>query len=337
MTGIVTHTAACVRACALRARRITPARWRELLDAPTVTGVVGILSADGTLPHGVSEAGKVQRTLRQGFIDTAASLARFTHGDRLLAARGFAGWYDLINLEAAMYRLHGGHEGTGVPPYNTGRIGLLKGGEIAAAGNFAALVRALRGSVFDPACRRGLEVYRESLDIARFACEVERGFLMWWLAAARRCAADSGEDDRSFVLHEFISLRLARAAAMMVVRGEHIHAVDDWTAPIGQRIAEEAAPDAVALFRRLADRVHTGKGTAPLGRDVTDFPEAERAADRWMARAAGKAQSGIRFDDNFLFGFLLVRFFETEALSALVECKELGLARDETARLVVTP
>ncbi|MBN1557743.1 MAG: V-type ATPase subunit [Lentisphaerae bacterium] len=325
------YTAACVRACALRAAFLGPGDWRTAAGLAGADDVVAWLKARGLIGDGVADVLAAERAAHASLIRHASGLLRLVRGPAAALLRYFVWYYDLLNLEGAALRIHGFPDAQARPParfYDTGRFGLLRPAALDAVTQYPALGRVLRHTPFAGPFQEALAGYRDDEEVGRLVERLERAFLADWIAAAGCCGIRPADARRGSPLAVFFVARAVEAAARLMrhraaERGRAVRwltlAVPD---PAAQRCLDRlsGARPAESLAAALGE-VLPG---APERVDTAGSRSAWALLDRLVLQAAEKATRGIFFNMDFLTGILLREMYQARELTVLLEAKATG-------------
>jgi len=325
-----------VRACALRTALLKPHEWEVVSAIDSSTEIIAWFKERGALPEEVTDVADAERAAHQAVIHSSSALLRFARGELGDMLRFFLRYYDLINLESVIQRIHAMVEGTPTQgiPYDTGSMGLFDDvlGDVT---NFAALSRLVKGTPFAAAYEAGLGRYYEDEDVSRLVEGIEVVFFAEWVKAAQACGfrLKNGTDNSGLAV--FLAERIIESAVRLKVHREAEQSrVVEWLSLVTdekgldtclEAIASDDEDEAVmALAHLLLPKALLAKAGLPRR------SEAKAGALSLLRvvvlRRALKAGRGIVFSADFLTSFLVLQIYQALELTLLLESKETGIA-----------
>jgi hypothetical protein len=322
-----------VRACALRTALLRPHEWEEVAALDSVTEVIARFKEREALPDDVSSVAEAERAAHQAVIHSSSALLRFAHGPLGDLLRCFLRYYDLINLESVIQRIHAMVEGEHMQgiPYDTGSMGLFDDvlGDVT---NFAALSRMVRGSPFAAAYEGALLRYYEDEDVSRLIETIEVAFFAEWVDAAERCgfSLKAGTDNSGLAV--FLVERIIESAVRLKFHREADQSqVVEWLSLVTDEndldaclAALDAEGDSEAVMA-LAALLLPKSLMAKAGKPGSGPSSALSVLRVVVLRRALQAGRGIAFSADFLTSFLVLQIYQALELTLLLESKETGI------------
>ncbi len=334
MTNLSSYAASCVRACALRTALLRPHEWEEVANLHSVSEVIARLKDRGALSEDVSDVAEAERAAHQAVIHSSAALLRFARGALGDLLRCFLHYYDLINLESVIQRIHAMVEGehTEGIPYDTGSMGVF-GEVLGDVTNFAALSRMVQGTRFAAAYEAGLRRYYEDEDVSRLIETIEVAFFAQWVDAAERCGFSlKGGTDNSGLAVFLVERIIESAVRLKIHREAEQSRVVEWLALVTDALGVERCLDAMdvesedeavmALAALLLPKSLMAKAGMP-GEGPSNALSVLRVV---VLRRALQAGRGIVFSADFLTSFLVLQIYQALELTLLLESQETGIA-----------
>jgi hypothetical protein len=334
VSSLAPYAAPCVRACALRSTLLKPQEWHDLVAMDSIESIMAWLKERGVLPEDTPDIATAERTAHAAVIHSSSALLRFARGEVSDLLRCFLHYYDLINLESVIQRIHAmadGEQAQGLP-YDTGALGLFEA-SLGDATNYAALTRMLQNSPFAAAYEEGLRRYYEDEDVSRLVEGIELAFFAEWVAAAQRCGfmLKNGTDGSGLAV--FLVGRIIEAAVRLKVhRGAETSRVVEWLSLVADDRVLDACLDALTgeaddaavmtvaghlLPTSLLAKVPPGRGSAR---------DALARLRVLVLRRVIKAGRGITFSADFLTSFLILQIYQALELTLVLESKETGIS-----------
>jgi len=336
VSSLAPYAAPCVRACALRTALLKPHEWEDVAGIDSAPEIVAWFKERGALPDDVSDVASAERAAHQAVIHSSSALLRFAQGALGDLLRCFLRYYDLINLESVIHRIHAMAEGAPAQglPYDTGPMGMFDDilGDVT---NFAALSRFVQGTPFAAAYEAGLQRYYEDEDASRLIESIEVAFFAEWVKAAEHCdfSLKHGTDNSGLAV--FLVERIIESAVRLKVHREAEQSrVVEWLSLVTdekdldrclEAISADDEDEAVmALARRLLPKQLLPK--AGLPRRSVAKAGALALLRVVVLRRALKAGRGIVFSADFLTSVLVLQIYQALELTLLLESKETGIA-----------
>ncbi len=343
MSSLAPYAAPCVRACALRTALLRPHEWETVAGLDSATEVIAWFKERGVLAGDVADVAAAERAAHQAVIHSSSALLRFARGPLGNLLGFFLHYYDLINLESVIQRIHAlveGERSQGIP-YDTGSMGIFDD-VLGDATNFAALSRQVRGTPFAAAYEAGLQRYYEDEDVARLIEGIEVAFFAQWVAAAAGCGFQLEQGTDNSGLAVFLVERIIESATRLQVHREAEQSrVVEWLSLVAEGKDLDACLDALsagnedaavmALARLLLPKAlmaqaglprRSGAEAGTLGRGPSAALSLLRVV---VLRRALKAGRGIVFSADFLTSFLVLQIYQALELTLVLESKETGI------------
>ena len=333
--NLAPYTAACVRACALRGALLAPEEWQAIAGLTGSGGVIAWLKNRGILTGEVTDVLTAERAAQEAVIRNASGLLRFAREALADLLRCFVHYYDLLNVESVVHRIHAfPDEGTRQRGrfYDTGPFGLFRPTALDAATNYPALGRALRHSPLAGPFEAALARYREDEDVVRLVERIELAFLANWVHTAERCGIRPRSATLASPLGVFFIARAVEAAVRLkMYREAETSRVVQWLSPVAPANRVDKCL-ALLYGDTQSDFVQELVGVLlPTASGAHQAPETLGPRGRWglldriVMHAALKATRGISFNADFLTGFLLRQMWQARELTVLLESKEADL------------
>jgi hypothetical protein len=334
VSSLAPYAASCVRACALRSTLLKPQEWHDLVAMDSIESIMAWLKGRGVLPDDTPDIATAERTAHAAVIHSSSALLRFARGELSDLLRFFLHYYDLINLESVIHRIHAMAEGERVQglPYDTGVMGIF-GSSLGDATNYAALTRMLKKTPFAASYEAGLRRYYEDEDVSRLVEGIEVAFFADWVTAAQRCGFNLKNGTDGSGLAVFLVGRIIESAVRLKVhRGAETSRVVEWLSLVAdgnvlegclEALTDDADDAAVMTVARLLmpktllAKVEAGRGGSR---------EALARLRAVVLRRVIKAGRGITFSADFLTSFLVLQIYQALELTLVLESKETGIA-----------
>jgi vacuolar-type H+-ATPase subunit C/Vma6 len=323
-----------VRACALRTTLLRPHEWEDVAGVDSAAEVIAWFKERGVLAEEVSDVAGAERAAHRAVIHSSSALLRFSRGPLADLLGYFLHYYDLINLESVIQRIHAmveGEDAQGIP-YDTGSMGIFDD-VLGDVRNFAALSRLVQRTPFAAAYEAGLRRYYEDEDVSRLIETIEVAFFADWVEAAKRCGfkLKGGTDNSGLAV--FLVERIIESAVRLKVHREADQSrVVEWLSLVTDALGLELCLDALdaededeavmALATLLLPKELMAKAGTP-GSGPTGALSVLRVV---VLRRALKAGRGIVFSADFLTSFLVLQIYQALELTLLLESKETGIA-----------
>jgi len=333
VTSLAPYAASCVRACALRTALLRPHEWEEVARLDSSEEIIARFKERGALPEGIADVAAAERAAHQAVIHSSSALLRFAKGPLADLLRSFLHYYDLINLECVIQRIHAmveGEDAQGIP-YDTGSMGLFDAvlGDVT---NFAALSRLVKGTPFAAAYEAGLLRYYEDEDVSRLIEGIEVAFFAAWADAAARCGFDLKKGTDNSGLAVFLVERIVESAVRLKIHREAEQSrVLEWLSLVADGkdlddclAALEVEDDGEAVMG-LAALLLPKVLMAKVGKAASGASSALSVLRVVVLRRALQAGRGIVFSPDFLTSFLVLQIYQALELTLLLESKETGI------------
>ena len=325
-----------MRACALRTALLRPHEWEEVAGLDSATEIIARFKERGALPDDVTDVAAAERAAHQAVIHSSSALLRFAQGAMGELLRSFLHYYDLINLESVIQRIHAMVEGAHAQgiPYDTGSMGVFDE-VLGDATNFAALSRLVRGTPFASAYEAGLQRYYEDEDVSRLIETIEVAFFSAWVDAAERCGFTLKQGTDNSGLAVFLVERIIESAVRLKIhRDAEQSRVVEWLSLVMDEKGLDACLNALdaddddeavmALAALLLPQKLLAK--AGLSRRSEAKADALSVLRVVVLRRVLQAGRGISFSPDFLTSFLVLQIYQALELTLLLESKETGIA-----------
>ncbi len=334
MTSLAPYAASCVRACALRTALLRPHEWAEVTALDSAPEIIAWFKERGALPDDVADVPDAERAAHQAVIHSSSALLRFARGALGDLLRSFLHYYDLLNLESVIQRIHAMVEGEQVQgiPYNTGSMGVFDV-VLGDASNFAALSRLVRNTPFADAYEAGLLRYYEDEDLSRLIENIEEAFFAEWVDAAERCGFSLKHGTDHSGLAVFLVERIIESVVRLHVhrRAEQSRVVQWLSLVTDERtldacLAALDAGDENEIVMALAGLLLPKALMAKAGKPGPGAGDALSVLRVVVLRRALQAGRGIVFSADFLTSFLVLQIYQALELTWLLESKDTGIA-----------
>jgi hypothetical protein len=303
-------------------------------DLDSAPEIIAWFKARGSLPGDVTDVASAERAAHQAVIHSSSALLRFAPGSLGDLLRFFLRYYDLINLESVIQRIHAMVEGAhahGIP-YDTGTMGLFDA-VLGDATNFAALSRLLRGTQFVAAYEAGLRRYYEDEDVSRLVESIEVAFFAEWVKAAEACGFRLKRGTDNTGLAVFLVERIIESVVRLKVHREaEQNRVVEWLSLVAEGkdldtcLEAVSADDENEAVMGLANLLLPKALMAKAGSPGSGPAGALSLLRVVVLRRALKAGRGIVFSADFLTSFLVLQIYQALELTLLLESKETGIA-----------
>jgi len=333
VTSLTPFAAPCVRACALRSGLLRPHEWHALMEMGSADTVITWLQARGVLPAEATAIPAAERSAHQTVIQSSSALLRFARGDLGDLLQFFLTYYDLMNLESVIHRLHGTVEGgtSHGRPFETGPLGLLDA-SIGDVSNFAALARLLKRTLFAPPFEAALQRYNEDEDVSRMVESIEVAFFAGWIAAAKRCGFRlNGGTDGSGLAVFLVECVSEAAVRLKLHRDAETSRIVEWLSLVTEgrpldaclSVLSEGGDNGAVL--KLAAILFSKRLVPGASQEPTGSLAALSLLRVMVLRQAIKANRGITFNADFLTSLLVLQRFQALELTLLLESKDAGI------------
>jgi hypothetical protein len=334
--SLATYAAPCVRACALRGALLGAGEWRVLAGLDSSGAAIEWMKNHGVCAAGVVDVLSAERSAHEAVIRTASRLGRFAQGSLTELLRCFVRYYDLLNVERLVHRIHALSDETGSSGgrfYDTGPSGLLRPAALEAVTNYPALGRALRHTPFAAPFEAALPRYHEDEDVVRLVEKIEVAFLANWIRAAGSCGLRTRDSAGTSALGVFLVARVIGAAVRLKQhRGAESSRVVEWLS----LVAAPARVDACLAILSRADEpdpvqdlvdVLLPGASRPRARSQSFGPRGPWGfLDEVVMHAALQATRGIAFNADFLTAIVVRQMCQAKELTVVLESIEAGLA-----------
>lgn len=333
MSSLAPYAAPCVRACALRSALLRTEEWGAVSAERSADGVIAWLKERETLPEDVADVASAERAAHQAVIHCSEALLRFAEGALGALIGHFLHYYDLINLESVIHRVHAAVdiEQAQRLPYNTGVMGTFDD-VLADVTNFAALSRMLQGTSFAAAYEAGLQRYYEDEDVTRLIEAIEVDFFASWVRSAEACGFGLSHPADSSALSAFLIERIIESTVRLkVYRQVEMSRVVEWFALVTEGNVLDACLEAANASNEDEAALALARLLLPQG-FVAGIGEGDRDSGTVLSqlrvavlRRALKAGRGITFCSDFLASVLVLHVYQAMELTVLLESKETGI------------
>jgi len=333
MIDMAAYSAPCVRACALRAGLLKPDEWRLLDSTGSAADAIAWLQQRGVLAESVDNVVSAERAMHKNMIRNTVALLRFARKDLSALLKFFVQYYDLLNFQSAIRRVHAGEKSgrQSCELYDTGTFGMFSAQGLESATNFAALAGVARNSILAKPFNAALLNYHESEDAARLVEAVEMAFLKQWVKVAGRCGFHIGMlNDRSG-LSAFLVTRVIEAVIRLKFhRGAERGRIVEWLQIVakGRGMTECLAAidcdNENEAYWNLARVLLPGSfvpDVKPEGGGYTCL----RMLHACVLKRVTQVTRGLSFSADFLVSFLLLHLSQIREFTILLESKESGL------------
>lgn len=343
MSELSKYAASCVRVHGMRDCLLSREDWQRFLQAGSAAGIISQLYHKNLVSSASLEVREAEKEIRGNVIKAAEKIMRFVPRSVCEMLAFFIYYFDLINLETVITRLHRMNEDMPLKTllYDTGRFGLFSLSDLTEINNFIMLEELLKKSFFSDPFNLALGFYKENEILADFLASLEFAFLDQWRQIIGRVNRLKTKDIPSTFEVFLLTKSVMSAMRLKFARKRKEYDVQRFIGVSLQPFSLKTLRAAMEIdepgkvFHNLTQTIFPKSLAKKLeGREI-DIKLMEIRLKELILETARKHQLKSGFSAEYLISFQFIKMVEADNIITLLECKNNHMDIEEAKNYLV--